>query len=97
MDPVILAGMIFSIIVLLLVGGFVLLLPVSQRLGKVLDIWISEHKSLPGRADDFAATNRALESLSHRLTELEEQQGFLEELVSKKGELPPAEGVVEER
>ena len=47
MDPVILAGMIFSIIVLLLVGGFVLLLPVSQRLGKVLDIWISEHKSLP--------------------------------------------------
>ena len=91
MDPVILASMIFTIIVLLLIGGFVLLLPLSLRLGKVLDIWISEHKTLTGSTDELAATNRALEGLSRRLVELEEQQGFLEELVSKKGELPPPE------
>ena len=37
MDPVILAGMIFSIIVIVLLGGFTLLYPLTRRLAEVLE------------------------------------------------------------
>lgn len=89
MDPVILAGMIFSLVVLVLVGGFILLLPLSQRLGKLLDMWVSEKRGLTDRGADTAAMREALTDLSRRLEVLEEQQGFLQELVGKRGELPP--------
>jgi hypothetical protein len=88
-DPVILAGMIFSLVVLVLVGGFILLLPLSQRLGKLLDMWVSEKKGLADRGTDAVAMQNVLTDLSRRLEALEEQQGFLQELVSKRGELPP--------
>ena len=79
--------MIFALIVLVLIGGFVLLLPLSQRLGKLLDVWVSEQKSLKVRAEPDV-TQQALSDLSQRLKALEEQQDFLEKLVSKGRELP---------
>jgi hypothetical protein len=88
-DPVILAGMVFSIIVLLMIGGFVLLLPLSQRLGKLLDLWITEQKRLRGSGSvDEERTHQVLADMSARLRALEEQQVFLEELVGRKDALP---------
>ncbi|HSH76889.1 MAG TPA: hypothetical protein VLA09_14470 [Longimicrobiales bacterium] len=90
MDLEIMAGMVFSLVVLLMIGGFVLLLPLSQRLGKLLELWIDQHRSLkPGGGLDGEATQQMIAELSARLRALEEQQVFLEELVSKKGALPP--------
>ena len=37
MDPFILQAMIFSIIVIVLLGGFTLLFPLTRQLGKVLE------------------------------------------------------------
>jgi hypothetical protein len=89
MDPVILAGMIFSLIVLVLIGGFILLLPLSRRLGNLLDVWARERKGLVGGGGaDADTTQETLRDLSRRLEALEEQQGFLQELVSKRAALP---------
>lgn len=85
--------MIFALIVLVLVGGFILLLPLSQRLGKLLDVWVNEQKSLSARADPDA-TQQALSDLSQRLKTLEEQQDFLEKLVRAR-ELPAGSEVEE--
>lgn len=38
LEPVALAGMIFSLLVILLIGGFILLYPLSRRLGALLEL-----------------------------------------------------------
>jgi len=88
LDPLIVASMVFSLIVLLMVGGFILLLPLSRRLGELLDLWISEQKSLKSGREDPGDAVRLLSELSERVRTLEEQQGFLEDLVGESRRLP---------
>jgi len=88
MEPMALAGMIFSLIVLVLIGGFILLLPLSRRVGHLLDVWATERKGLAGLGVEPGAITETLGDLSRRLAALEEQQGFLLELATKRGELP---------
>lgn len=92
MDPVILMGMIFSLIVLLLLGGFFLLFPLSRRLGLLLEQWIRDKKRenplSPGELERLA---RAVTALDERVEGMDRRQQFLEQLIDAKG-LPSAEG-----
>ena len=60
MDPVILAGMIFSLVVLLLVGGFTLLFPLTRRLAAVLE---KRYLAEGANAEEVTALRRAVHAL----------------------------------
>ena len=85
MDPLMLFGtMVFWIIIVSIIGGIVLLRPVSKRLGHFLDEWIAirraEQTGSSDRLEELAARFEALEEGQRRLLE---HQEFIPEL---KGE-----------
>jgi hypothetical protein len=73
------ATLVFWVIIACVVGGVILLRPVSGRLGHFLDEWIAirraEQKGSGERLQELAARLAALEEGQHRL--LEHQQ-FME-------------------
>jgi len=85
-DPLMLFGtMVFWIIIVGIIGGVVLLRPVSKRLGHFLDEWIAIRKAeLAGsdeRLEELAARFAALEDGQHRLLE---HQEFMDDLKEKE-------------
>lgn len=86
MDPIMLFGtMVFWIIIVGIIGGVILLRPVSKRLGHFLDEWITIRKAeLAGsdeRLEELAARFAALEDGQRRLLE---HQEFMEDLKGKE-------------
>ena len=86
MDPILLFGtMVFWIIIVGIIGGVILLRPVSRRLGHFLDEWIAIRKAeLAGsdeRLEELAARFAALEDGQRRLLE---HQEFMEDLNGKE-------------
>ena len=82
MDPLMLFGtMVFWIIIVSIIGGIVLLRPVSKRLGHFLDEWIAIRKAEQAgsgeRLEELAARFEALEEGQRRLLE---HQEFMHEL-----------------
>lgn len=91
MDPIVLMGMIFSLIVLLLLGGFILLFPLSRRLGVLLEEWIRDKKREgPLPSGELKQLSAALAALEERVDRMDQRQQFLEELASPDA-LPSAE------
>ena len=88
MDPVALAGMIFTLLLIGMVGGFILLIPVSRRLGAVLDYWLKEKTETSSLSADAAQARALLESVATRMEALEEKQVFMEELLSERSAPP---------
>lgn len=81
MDPNALAGMIFTLILTLLVGGFIILFPITRRLGQALEVWIAEHRRSGTLPPETATILSRLDDITIRLSEIEEQNTFLERLV----------------
>ena len=86
MDPLLLFGtMVFWIIIASIIGGVILLRPVSKRLGHFLDEWIAirkaEQAGSSDRLEELAARFEALEAGQHRLLE---HQEFMRELERDK-------------
>jgi hypothetical protein len=75
------ATLVFWIIIACIVGGIILLRPVSKRLGNFLDEWIAirraEQRSSVEQLTQLTARLAALEGGQHRLLE---QQTFMESL-----------------
>jgi hypothetical protein len=91
MDPNALAGMAFTLVLTVLVGGFILLLPISRRVGQLLESKLQE-KKLPGLpAGDLDDVQRTLHSLESEVRRVAERQDFIEKLLSseKRATLPP--------
>lgn len=82
MDPVIIPSMIFCLVVIMLIGGFVLLAPLTRRLGVLL-----EHRMLAEdkaeRAADVEALAQAVESLRYEVERLSDRQEFTEKLLER--------------
>jgi cell division protein FtsB len=82
MDPAIVPMMIFTVVVLMLIGGFILLLPLTRRLGALL-----EHRVLTeGKADraaDVEALARAVDALRDEVERLSDRQDFTEKLLER--------------
>jgi len=78
-----LAGMIFTLILVGMIGGFVLLIPVSRRLGLFLEAWIQEKKGLAG-AEEVAHLRRSIQALEKEVSELAERQQFTDRLLENR-------------
>ncbi len=80
MDPFILQAMIFSIIVIVLLGGFTLLFPLTRQLGKVLEKYLEDGTG-GTNAEEVAALRRAVQALTGDVERLSERQDFTERLL----------------
>ena len=95
MDPLILAAMIFSLVVMILLGSFVLLWPLSRQLAQLLKKRIGEPSPRDvltrEEGEKFA---HAIQQLAAGLEALNERQDFVERLLEDRAseaspKLPP--------
>lgn len=89
MDPELIPLMIFTIIVIAMIGGFIVLLPVTRRLGRFLEYRMSEQGRVR-ESEDRERILRAIESLRDDVARLAERQDFTERLLQRpqSGEEP---------
>ena len=84
MEPEVLAGMLFIVVILAMIGGFILLLPITRRLGAILEQRLNE-KSIQGSSgaqlQQLQATVRQLQTEVERLAE---RQDFPEALLQEQ-------------
>ena len=76
----IIAPMIVAIILTLTIGGVILLKPIANRLGVLLEA-IAKEKNEPRLADELAHIRDLLETTNARLALLEERQDFSDALL----------------
>lgn len=81
MDPVIIAGMIFSIVVLILIGGFTLLFPLSRQLAALLRRRLNEPSHNSISREDAEKLAHAIQHLAVGMEALNERQDFVEKLL----------------
>lgn len=84
MDPEVIAGMLFTLIILAMIGGFILLLPITRRLGAILEQRLNSRATTdiaPAEARQLEATIQALRA---DLEQLSERQAFTEALLSER-------------
>jgi len=75
-----LAGMIFTIVLLAMVGGFILVLPITRRLGAFLEYRMTERTpALDGEERERLLS--AIESLRDDVARLAERQDWMERLL----------------
>jgi hypothetical protein len=89
--PVEIAELIFALLMVFLIGTFVLMFPLSRRLGKVMEEWIQlRQDSSPDRAqlvqieDGLRLLHGEVESLDQRMSLIGERQDFLESLTEPR-------------
>jgi len=80
----ILASMIFTIVVLGMIGGFILLYPIARLAGRALHIWI-ENRGTAGQVEAALGDVRAeLEQIHARIERVAEQQEFVERALARE-------------
>jgi predicted PurR-regulated permease PerM len=82
MDPNAIAGMIFTLIALVLIGGFILLVPLSRQLAQLMQQRLERGETADQDAR-IASLARAVESLSEEVGRLAERQEFTERLLER--------------
>lgn len=85
LDPVIAAGMIFSLVVLMLIGGFVLLYPITRQLGSYLERRMLAEADPDEWKGQVRALTREVEALREEVSSLAERQEFTERLLERPG------------
>jgi hypothetical protein len=92
MDPNAIAGMAFTLILTVVVGGFILLYPVSRRLGAFLESRLHDRipQPAPTSAPELDALRNSVASLQAEVQRLAERQDFMEQLNSGKSADPAA-------
>ena len=95
--------MITALLMVFLIGTFVLLFPLSRRLGKVMEEWIQlRHDSSPDRGrlerieDGLRLLHGEVESLDQRMQLVGERQDFLESLTEPRKKSSLSTGPVDE-
>ena len=81
MDPIALAGMIFTLVLVLIVGGFILLFPVSRRLGLFLE---AKLKPASLASEDTRKLWEAIHSLETELRRIADRQEFTERMLTER-------------
>jgi hypothetical protein len=83
LDPLILAGMIFSVVVLAMIGGFILLFPIARLAGQALKIWI-ENRGMAGEMQQaLGEMRRELAGMQVQIERVAEQQEFVERALTR--------------
>ncbi|MGH7477243.1 MAG: hypothetical protein ACRELD_13300 [Longimicrobiales bacterium] len=86
MDSNALAGMLFTLVLAALVGGFILLYPLSRQLGKLVESKLSPRDTsrAPGVTDrQLEEVRTALVAVREELERLGERQEFVEQLLER--------------
>lgn len=83
MDPNAVAGMVFTLILALFIGGFVLLFPLSRKLGQLLEQRIGTKPQLDDESRaQLADLHRMIEGMQADLAGMRERQEFFERLIA---------------
>lgn len=83
MDPVILAGMVFSLLVLLMVGGFILMFPLTRRLARLLEDRLTE-KNRAVDSEQIADLRATIDALESKVQTLADRQEFVDSLLERR-------------
>lgn len=81
MDPYILQVMIFVIVILVVVGGFAMLFPLTRQLTAILEKRYLDDGAEGSNADEVAALRRAVHALRGEVEQIGERQDFTEKLL----------------
>ncbi len=97
MDPMALVAMLFVLIILAMVGGFILLVPISRRLGAVLELWLDERgKANQIGPQEFGRIREEVAALRDEMEALTSRQDFVENLLEGRPDdqsrLPSGDG-----
>jgi hypothetical protein len=88
MNPNDVAPMVISVIFFVITGAVLLLRPISTRLGKYLEVVAEEKRrqltQTPLSRDDAGRITSLLETMDHRLAQLEDRQEFTDKLLSTR-------------
>lgn len=84
MEPVVLFGMVFSLVTLMLIGGFILLFPITRRLGNLLESYLRDRKADRAEGEQIAALRERVEGLEVEVGALADRQSFSESLQSNR-------------
>lgn len=77
----ILAPMVFAVILTLTIGGVILLKPIANKLGNLLEAMAKE-KQEPRLTEELGHIRELLETMSGRLSLMEERQDFTDALLN---------------
>jgi len=100
MDPYTQTYIIFTVVMTLIIGGFIVTFPIMRRLGRVMEETLRERQQArlasqqSGRIEEGVDDLRAaLERIEGHVTLLSERQDFMENLLSHRdpGRLPDGE------
>ena len=81
MDPYILQVMIFVVVILVVVGGFAMLFPLTRQLTAILEKRYLDDGAEGSNADEVAALRRAVHALRAEVEQIGERQDFTEKLL----------------
>lgn len=82
MDPMAIVGMIFTLVMLVVIGGFILLIPLSRQLAAFLRLRL-ERSDKADQDARIASLTRAVASLRDDIERLAERQEFTEHLLER--------------
>jgi hypothetical protein len=85
------AGMIFSLLLALIIGGFVLMYPLTKRLGQLIELRMGERRLGADRTvgvEEMARLTEVVEALRVEVVALAERQEFTERLLESGGRSP---------
>jgi cell division protein FtsB len=89
MDPNALVGMIFTLVLMAMVGGFILLLPITRRLGLVLEAKLQEKQLPTGPSrEELEKMRELVHVLEAEVRLLAERQEFTEQLIARQERRP---------
>lgn len=91
MDPTAVAGMIFTLLLTGMIGGFLLLIPVSRRLGAFLEQRLEQGKAGPANRE-VAELRAAIAALQGEVERIAERQEFTDALLAANPERPRISG-----
>jgi hypothetical protein len=84
MDPMALGGMLFTLILVAMIGGFILLLPVTRRLGAVLEQRLNADPGAGLAAERIRRLESEVQALTAEVERLSERQEFTDALLSER-------------
>ncbi len=84
MDPMAIAGMVFTLIFTALIGGLILLYPLAKRLGLLIESKIQDKDAARAGLTDGTQLKEMVRSLEGQVRLLAERQEFTEQLLSQR-------------
>jgi hypothetical protein len=85
MEPEMVAGMVFTLVLALMIGGFILVYPLSRRVAALMERRMEEKQPAPRPNDaELDAIRQAVAELSTQLDRLTDRQDFMEKLLTQR-------------